>query len=382
MARRWMAVISEDLPDYALTQGWSDTCGDRSFRIPSGERIDDLRIYVTIFDPDHHYYADSGRAQVSLLRESSYLPVVGCMSLNSRSIQGDFHALVLHEIGHLLGFGAIWDELGFFQNPPDGDSHFSGPLAIAAFDDAGRMELHRPEGTARKEGWFPLEEIRIWGRSHGRGWSAQRDHGPVSGRSRLWGGCHAGRPVYPAWCRICQGKCEDRRGNALDSRRGCYAGRCLFPARYRSALAGEHRRGPALAFRGRPLERASGTVSASGAGAVVQCRSTEGADSRGRPAGAHHPHHRQRLKCAGGTHCRWGCYSNWYCCPRLPHSVLQPRLQQHPQQTGHPGHAEETAGSGTSGSGPRRRACPGSSLQSCDSARRISPGSRSTAATS
>ena len=141
MARRWMAVISEDLPDYTFTQGWSGTCGDRSFTIPSGERIDDLRIYVTIFDPDHHYYADSGRGSVSLLRESSYLPVLGCMSLNSNRIQGSFHALVLHEIGHVLGFGSIWNEFDFLQDfsrdDPNADAHFNGPRAIAAFDDAG-----------------------------------------------------------------------------------------------------------------------------------------------------------------------------------------------------------------------------------------------------
>ena len=43
----------------------------------------------------------------------------------------------LHEVGHVLGFGTVWNDLGFFQNPPGGDEHFNGPLAIAAFDDAG-----------------------------------------------------------------------------------------------------------------------------------------------------------------------------------------------------------------------------------------------------
>ena len=106
------------------------------FTIPSGEQIDDLRIYVTIFDGGPRDPAGTGSPR--LLREGTYLPVLGCMKLNSRSLGGDFLALGLHETGHVLGFGTrIWNQLGYSQNPPDGDLHFDGPLAIAAFDDAG-----------------------------------------------------------------------------------------------------------------------------------------------------------------------------------------------------------------------------------------------------
>ena len=31
VARRWMSVITEDLPDYEFTQGWSGTCNGQSF---------------------------------------------------------------------------------------------------------------------------------------------------------------------------------------------------------------------------------------------------------------------------------------------------------------------------------------------------------------
>ena len=50
VARRWMAVITEDLPDYELTRGWSGECGEQLYKIPPGERIDDLRIYIASFD--------------------------------------------------------------------------------------------------------------------------------------------------------------------------------------------------------------------------------------------------------------------------------------------------------------------------------------------
>ena len=130
VARRWMAVIAEDVPDYELAEGWSGTCGDKLFEIPAGERIDDLRILVTIFDS-----GVAGWGGPMLLREESHLPALGCMAFSQHGIS--LLVTGLHEIGHVLGFGTIWDDLGFYQNPPDGDQHFNGPLAIAAFDDAG-----------------------------------------------------------------------------------------------------------------------------------------------------------------------------------------------------------------------------------------------------
>ena len=130
VARRWMAVIVGDVPDYEFTQGWSRTCADQSYEIPAGERIDDLRIYIGTFEGG----AAVGYGGPSLPRQETELPVLGCMAFNL----SDANLLItgLHEIGHVLGFGAIWNKLGFLQNP-NGDAHFNGPLAIAAFDEAG-----------------------------------------------------------------------------------------------------------------------------------------------------------------------------------------------------------------------------------------------------
>ena len=128
--RRWMAVVKNDLPDYEFTEGWSGQCGDHSFEIPSGERIDDLRIYVTGSED-----GALGWARLYILREETHLPVVGCMGFNLA--RANLPITALHEIAHVLGFGSIWRRLGFYQNPPNGDTHFNGPLAIAAFDEAG-----------------------------------------------------------------------------------------------------------------------------------------------------------------------------------------------------------------------------------------------------
>ena len=135
VARRWMSVITEDLPEYEFAQDWSGTCGEHSFEIPSGERVDDLRIYVSRFEDAD---GPAGHGGVSLLRDTR-LPIVGCMTFNTKFLY--WLVTGLHETGHVLGFGQIWGHLGFrqdySQDDPSADTHFNGPLAIAAFNDAG-----------------------------------------------------------------------------------------------------------------------------------------------------------------------------------------------------------------------------------------------------
>ena len=135
VSRRWMSIITEDLPDYEFAQDWSGTCGEHSFEIPSGERVDDLRIYVSRFEDAD---GPAGYGGVSLLRDTR-LPIVGCMTFNTKFLY--WLVTGLHETGHVLGFGQIWGHLGFrqdySQDDPSADTHFNGPLAIAAFNDAG-----------------------------------------------------------------------------------------------------------------------------------------------------------------------------------------------------------------------------------------------------
>ena len=48
---------------------------------------------------------------------------------------------MLHEMGHVLGIGTLWPSADLVRNlsvgNPGNDTHFVGPLAIAAFDAAG-----------------------------------------------------------------------------------------------------------------------------------------------------------------------------------------------------------------------------------------------------
>ena len=162
-ARKWMSVITEDLPDYEFTQGWSGVCGDQSYHIPSGERIDDLRIYATSFDGNPGV---AGWGSPRLLREETLLPVLGCMGFDLQ--QANLWITGLHEIGHVLGFGTVWHDLGLLQTPY-GDMHFNGPRAIAAFNDAGGRNYTgakvpvEPDWVHWRNPVFPGELMRAGG---------------------------------------------------------------------------------------------------------------------------------------------------------------------------------------------------------------------------
>ena len=139
MVRRWMSVVVEDLPDHQFSQGWSSTCGGHSIEVLPGERIDGLRIYVGSFNDSE---GPSGYGGPSLLRQS-YLPIVGCITLNSKP--SHWAITVLHEVGHALGFGrGVWSDHGLLQglshDDPSPDTHFNGPLAISAFNKAGGQD--------------------------------------------------------------------------------------------------------------------------------------------------------------------------------------------------------------------------------------------------
>lgn len=68
-AKRWTWLITRDVADYEFANGWSTTCGDRNYEIPDGERIDDLRIYVTTTNDDV-----GGWAAPNVLRRRPFCP--------------------------------------------------------------------------------------------------------------------------------------------------------------------------------------------------------------------------------------------------------------------------------------------------------------------
>ena len=153
VAERWASAIQMELPDYEFSTAWSATCGDHLIRIPAGEQIDDLRIYVTKFDK----VAPSGRllsgyGVPSLLRPSS-MPILGCIGIEQEISTQSYSLWIvgLHEIGHVLGIGTIWNDSGMLRGL-NADAHFAGPQAIAAFDQAGGTNYRGAKVPTEQDG--------------------------------------------------------------------------------------------------------------------------------------------------------------------------------------------------------------------------------------
>ena len=145
-ARRWMAILPEDLPDIEFARNVSSGCFDHSFTISRGERIDDLRIYVVFLPQEWSDAGIAGAAGPELIRSSGQTSV-GCMALSPLPyLSSFFRELTLHEMGHVFGVGILWDIQDLY-----GDAHFNGPLAIAAFNSAGGRNYPGPKVPVQRE---------------------------------------------------------------------------------------------------------------------------------------------------------------------------------------------------------------------------------------
>ncbi|MBX3452547.1 MAG: hypothetical protein KF777_23600 [Planctomycetaceae bacterium] len=117
-AQRWEQIIVGDLPDVGL--------------------IDDLYITANIVAIDG-VGGILGAAGPTGLRGGSFLPYSGDMIFDSADVAnlisaGQFDEVILHEMGHVLGFGTIWDLKGLLLNAGSANPRFSGSLATAQYN--------------------------------------------------------------------------------------------------------------------------------------------------------------------------------------------------------------------------------------------------------
>ena len=150
-ARRWEQIITHDIPNHSL----SDNARIFLNKLYPGstvpDNVDDLLIYVKIVPIDGEG-GTLGQAGQAVWRISSALPIVSFIELDADDLDtlSDrlLAALMLHEMGHTLGYGLEpWTDHNLLQNPsldvynnrivPAPDTYFSGANAIAAFDAAG-----------------------------------------------------------------------------------------------------------------------------------------------------------------------------------------------------------------------------------------------------
>ena len=144
-ADRWEEVIVGDLPNVNFASNpineWIGSPLNATIRV--NDVVDDVRIFVGVQPMDEEVW---GAGTPLRIRFPSYLPSVAAFVLNPDVLEGwmpddDLYALILHEMGHCLGFGTIWDDLGLLKNSsvynPSADTYFFGFQARQAFDQFG-----------------------------------------------------------------------------------------------------------------------------------------------------------------------------------------------------------------------------------------------------
>ncbi|MBA3894885.1 MAG: Ig-like domain-containing protein [Gemmatimonadales bacterium] len=140
---RWERIITGDLPDVNQSLP-ANSCGSNP---ETPGPFDDLTIFVTIEEIDGPF-GTLGQAGPCFVRVPGDLTVIGRMQLDVADMElleseGVFQSVILHEMGHVLGFGTLWTSAGLLADPADvddpgaNDPHFTGPLALSAFDAAG-----------------------------------------------------------------------------------------------------------------------------------------------------------------------------------------------------------------------------------------------------
>jgi hypothetical protein len=142
-AAKWTSLVTGDLAT-ELVQIPVVWCGG-----VVDEYVDDLTINV-ILAPIDGVGGILGQAAPCWVRQANGLPAFGVMQFDLDDVANleagnQFGDVVLHEMGHVLGIGSLWQDFGLLSDStgvlsdcPDtpNDPYFSGPEAIAAFDSA------------------------------------------------------------------------------------------------------------------------------------------------------------------------------------------------------------------------------------------------------
>ena len=168
-AERWGRIIVADVPDVPVSGG-KFSCG-RHADVALHATIDDLLVFVT----SSPIAGGKALAAVCGLREESALPHAGYTVFDPDllPIEGaaSFESVAVHELAHTLGFGTVWWQKGLLRRAEGGALHFTGPLAIEAYDAAGGTRHSVPKvPVSPDEGhWYrPVEWEIMTGYRGGR----------------------------------------------------------------------------------------------------------------------------------------------------------------------------------------------------------------------
>ena len=141
-AARWQGLVTGDVPDVPMDQP-RGFCTAVSPALDM--EVDDLLIFATV-EPIDGPGGILGGAGFCSARATGSLPVVGRMRFDAADIApieayGLFAPLIMHEMGHVLGIGTLWNPFGLLNNPSSPgspkDTWFSGPNAVIGFNNIG-----------------------------------------------------------------------------------------------------------------------------------------------------------------------------------------------------------------------------------------------------
>lgn len=146
-ASRWMAILGDtELPDMPVPEGVVSCRSSVRKYEQDVSVVDDLMIVAAVEEIDG-VGGTLGRAGPCGTRQESMLPWFGLMEFDAADLDqmeadGILESVILHEMGHVLGIGVLWDRFGLLRNPSlvaeqEVDTHFAGALAVRAFDEVG-----------------------------------------------------------------------------------------------------------------------------------------------------------------------------------------------------------------------------------------------------
>lgn len=156
-AARWMSIITGDISDSDFSDNpidrWDDLLEARIF---VDDTVDDLRIFVGVNDIDGAE-GTLGRGGTRIVKrnrnQGTLVTKIGVIAIDRDDLEWMSETLlsdvILHEMGHVLGFGTLWKTLDLVRG--ERDVYFTGPRAIRAFDDAGGRNYSGPKVPAESD---------------------------------------------------------------------------------------------------------------------------------------------------------------------------------------------------------------------------------------
>ena len=142
-ADRWQELLPGDLPDVQLSE---QNSFDTSQCVDGGptleENFDDMIIVVRLDSIDGSGGVLGQAGPCGIRQTPDETVAVGAMEFDTADVEdlrrnGQLDQVILHEMGHVLGFGTLWTGRGLVEDAETGDPFFPGRQGRQAFLEVG-----------------------------------------------------------------------------------------------------------------------------------------------------------------------------------------------------------------------------------------------------